>query len=367
MDLTDLPGSQQPDAAGRRRRRVRRRRTAVAVVVSLAVLGGGTAAAWSTLEPVVSGFLESDDFEGEGTGEVDVRVMAGDSGTAIGRTLQEAGVVKTTTAFVSAASAQPDMATIQPGTYRLREGMSAASAVALLLDPASRVTTRLTVPEGRTAAQVLDLISSETPIDRAQLDAALADPAALGLPASAQGNVEGYLFPATYEVNPDETAAELLGQMVGQTVRVLAELGVPAEREREVVTTASIVEREVQTPQDMSRAARVIANRLADGMPLQMDSTVAYANRDWATTTTTAEQRAIDSPYNTYRYPGLPAGPISNPGADALRAALDPEPGPWLFFVTVNLDTGETRFAATEQEHFANVELFRAWLRENPE
>ena len=365
MDLMDLPDTRS--AGARQRRRVRRRRALVALVAALAVVGGGTWAAWGTLGPVVARVTESDDWDGAGTGSVDVKVSAGDTGRAIARTLVEAGVVKTQSAFVSAAAAQPGAAGIQPGTYRLKERMSAAAAVALLLDPAAKVTSRLTVPEGLRAEQVFALIEQNTPITGEQVRAALADPAALGLPAAAGGNVEGYLFPATYDVDPDETAVELLGAMVAQTSKVLDSLGVAPEQVRDVVVKASIAQKEARSAEDMAKVTRVLENRLADGMNLQLDSTVSYAVGSSNVVTTTAEQRATDSPWNTYRNPGLPAGPISNPGEDALRAAVSPAEGPWLFFVTVDLATGETRFATTAAEHQANVLLFQRYLREHPE
>ncbi|MFB9377830.1 endolytic transglycosylase MltG [Kineococcus gynurae] len=368
IDLTDLPGQPRPESGPPRaeRRRRRRRRTAVVVLVGLVILGGGTAAAWGTLGPVVAGFVESNDYEGSGSGSVDVTIPDGASGRAIGTTLAEAGVIKTQRAFVDAAQANPASSGVQPGTYRLRSEMSAAAALDLLLDPASRVTTRLTVPEGLRATQVFGLITDSTGIEQAQIDAALADPAALGLPASANGNVEGYLFPATYDVNPDETAVQLLSAMVARSKQAIAELGITPEQEHDVVVMASIAEKEARTPEDMAKVTRVLLNRLAADRPLQLDSTVSYAVNG-TTVTTTAAERDIDSPYNTYRYPGLPAGPISNPGEAALKAALEPTPGPWLYFVTVNLQTGETKFATTDSEHLAYVEEFRAYLRANPE
>jgi UPF0755 protein len=115
----------------------------------------------------------------------------------------------------------------------------------------------------------------------------------------------------------------------------------------------------------MAKVARVLENRIAIDMPLQLDTTVNYANGK-SGITTTAEDRANPSPYNTYVHAGLPPGPISNPGEEALSAALSPADGNWLFFVVVNPDTGETRFAATAEEHQQNVLLFQQWLRENP-
>jgi len=132
----------------------------------------------------------------------------------------------------------------------------------------------------------------------------------------------------------------------------------------EVVTVASIIEKEVNREEDRAKVARVIYNRLAKDKKLQMDSTVTYAE-NLKGTTTTAKQRQSRSPYNTYRYKGLPPGPIAAPGRAALQAAAQPEKGKWLYFVTVNLDTGETKFATTKAEHDRNVAEFQAWCQAN--
>jgi UPF0755 protein len=134
----------------------------------------------------------------------------------------------------------------------------------------------------------------------------------------------------------------------------------------EVLTIASLVQAESKLPVDMPKIARVLYNRLEKGMRLQLDTTVLYANGGKKGLTTTAAQRAIDSPYNTYKVDGLPAGPIDSPGQEAIEAALNPAVGPWLFFVAVNPDTGETKYAVTPEEHARNVEEFRAWLRAHP-
>ena len=115
----------------------------------------------------------------------------------------------------------------------------------------------------------------------------------------------------------------------------------------------------------MAKVARVLDNRLAINMPLQLDTTVNYANGKTGLTTT-PQDRQNPSPYNTYVHPGLPPGPIGNPGEDAIKAVLTPAQGDWLFFVVVNPDTGETRFATTAEEHQANVAIFQQWLREHP-
>jgi UPF0755 protein len=346
----------------RRRTKQRRRRTWVAVLVSFAVLGGAVGVAYLGFRPIIAALTAPDDYQGEGTGEVTVTVEDGASGTAIGRMLQQAGVVKTAKAFTSAAADNPSATSVQPGTYRLRSQMSAASALAALLDPANRLVLKVTVPEGKRVPQVVDILV-KAGLDKAGLETALADPTSLGLPASAKDNPEGYLFPATYEWSPQVTPAEALTSMVARARQAISQVGFPADQERELMIKASIIQAEGRNPADMGKIATVLDNRLAKGMKLALDSTVSYANNSFRLTTT-AQERAVDSPYNTYRYAGLPAGPISSPGQAAMEAALNPTPGDWLFFVAVNGDTGETKFAVTAAEHAANVAEFQAWCRE---
>jgi UPF0755 protein len=143
------------------------------------------------------------------------------------------------------------------------------------------------------------------------------------------------------------------------------DLQIPEDQRLLVLTKASIVQAEAGSVEDMGKVATVINNRLADGMPLQLDTTVNYANGK-AGITTTPQDRQNPSPYNTYLHPGLTPGPISNPGEEALRAVLHPTPGDWRYFVVVDPETGDTRFAVTGQEHQQNVALFQQWLRDHP-
>lgn len=373
MSAKKLPLSELPDAtdqharrsarALREQQRRRRRRATVALVTALALFGGAAFVVWGVVRPVVTGFFEPNDYEGSGTGTVQVQIEAGDSGQAIGQELQKADVVKTAEAFVDAARDEPRAASIQPGTYELRRQMSAAAALQLLLDPASRVSIRIALPEGMTKAETFERLAQATglPVEEFERAATEGD---VGLPAEANGDPEGYLFPATYEFDPDVAAVEIIGQLVARHQQAMDSVGVPPERRREVLVKASLVEDEAQLADDFGRVARVVENRLAAGMPLQLDSTVNYVTGK-SGITTTEQDRATDSPYNTYKYPGLPPGPINSPGEKALAAALNPPEGNWLYFVAVNPETGETRFAATPEEHAQNVELFRQWLREN--
>lgn len=375
MSLSDVVPGMKPDtpqqsgrrAAARqreRRRRRRRRRALLALVLSVAVVGGAVAASWAGLAPVVQRFTEPNDYTGSGAGEVKVKIAPGSSGVAIGKVLADAGVVKTSKAFVEAAEKdRTRAASIQPGTYRMRSQMSAATALGMLLDPKARLQLSVTIPEGKRLPQTLDLLAEQLGLDRDALEAAAKDPAEIGLTAgTSKGNAEGFLFPLTYEFEPDVTATDVLRRMTQQSAKVLRETGLPPAKWREVVIKASLVQAEAGRVEDMGKVARVMENRLATKTPLQLDSTVSFAVNRY-NITTTAKERAVDSPYNTYRIVGLPSGPINSPGADAIDAVLKPEPGPWRYFVTVNPDTGETRFAETEAEHLANVKVFQAWLR----
>jgi UPF0755 protein len=334
----------------------------LSLVVLVALVGGivvGGQALLRAVNPV------AEDFAGAGTGSVDVRINDGDSLRTIAATLVESDVIASTEPFLDAAEANPAATGIQPGVYAMRGQMSGGSALELLLEPATRQVNRVTVPEGQTVAQVLQRLAEQTGTPLADLQAVAAAPGELGLPPYANGLLEGFLFPATYDIEPGTTPADMLRPMISRTVQVLDDLQVPVDQRLTLLTKASIVQAESGTVEQMGMVARVLENRLEDGMPLQLDTTVNYANGK-AGITTSPEDRANPSPYNTYANPGLPPGAIDNPGEEALRAVLNPTPGPWRFFVVIDPDTGETRFAETAEEHQENVLVFQQWLRENP-
>ncbi|MBM4794645.1 endolytic transglycosylase MltG [Streptomyces sioyaensis] len=209
----------------------------------------------------------------------------------------------------------------------------------------------LTVPEGQRAGQIYAAADNALKLP-AGSTAKAAERAHLKLPDAAQGNPEGYLYPATYPVSSDTTPASLLSYMATTAGRHLADDGISSYR---TVVIASIVQAEADRPADMGKVARVITNRLAHHMPLQMDSTLNYALHRSTLRTSHADTR-LNSPYNTYRNQGLPPTPIDNPGADALKAAGAPPAGDWLYFVTVA--PGDTRFTADYQKHLRNVREF---------
>ncbi|MFD8020610.1 endolytic transglycosylase MltG [Streptomyces lavendulae] len=219
---------------------------------------------------------------------------------------------------------------------------------------------QLLIPEGWRAPQVYAAIDHELRLPAGTTKKAVAT-AALALPAEAKGNPEGFLFPATYPVTSKSTPAALLAYMVETANRNLATKAV-ADGGRahgmtpyQTATLASIIEAEVRTPADMGKVARVVHNRLAKSMPLQMDSTLNYA-LDRNTLDVRLSDTRIDHPFNTYERQGLPPTPIDSPGLRAMAAAVAPTPGDWLFFVTVK--PGDTRFSATYEEHKKHVAEF---------
>lgn len=354
---------EQRQAQERARRKKRLRRRLVSVMVLVLVLSVVSVAGYQAFNFLHDTIPQEDmsDYEGAGDSadKVVVTLPAGAGGSQIGSILKEAGVVASVGAFVKAYNANSNASGIQSGTYTLRRGMSAAYAVASLLDPASRKDHTLTVTEGATKRQVKESLMRVGGFTDAQVEEAFADTAAIGLPAVAGGNVEGWLAPSTYDVTADATATELVKSMVSTTVSRLNALHVPAESYQTVLTKASIVEREVSSSDYYSQVARVIENRLADTGgetmgKLQMDSTTLYGLGRTGGIPTKAEIEDASNAYNTHVYPGLPPSPIGSPGEKAISAVLNPQEGPWLYFVTVDLGTGKTLFAATYDEQVAN-------------
>lgn len=338
----------------------------IVLLLALGLVGGAGGAAAFVLWPMVTSLTESNDYTGRGSGVVKVVVNVGDTSRTIGTALDQADVVKTARAFNDAAALTPESGSIQPGTYALRARMSATSALDMLLDPANRKVPQVTIREGLWTSEIIKALAAATGRPLGEYKAALKDPVVLGLPAAAKGRAEGYLFPSTYQFEPDATAGEQLHTMVAKSVAELRKLGVPPARMQRVLTIASIVEAETRSRRDRPKVARVIENRLAKPMPLQMDSTAHFISHRRGKAGTTRAERLSRSPYNTYRFAGLPSGPIDSPGLSSMQAALRPARGPWIYFVAVNPDTGETRFAVNAAGHQVNEQLFRKWCSNNP-
>ena len=312
--------------------------------------------------------LGDDDYSGGGNGvEVAFTVTEGDTGTSIAEGLVEAGVIKTAKAFVQEVTGRSPEPTFVPGTFSLQEEMSAKAAADALLDDANRMQSTVVVREGEVMADIFASIEETVGIPVADLEAAAADPQSFGLPAEAT-SLEGFLFPATYELQPGTEARAALQIMVDRAFQALDEAGVPEERRWEIVRLASLVQKEARLADDFYKVSRVFLNRIDDGMNLQSDATVAYGTGNTHRVSTTDAERAdASNVYNTYVHPGLVVAPISNPGDVAIDAALHPAEGSWRYFVTWNLETGETIFSTTWEEHEAGVAKWLAWMAEHPE
>lgn len=326
----------------------RRRTLAFVVVVALVagVLYGGFAL-YRSLFGVA-------DYVGQGTGTVVVQVQPGDSARDIGATLVAHQVVKSVRAFTRAAKDDSRARSIQPGYYQLREHMSGKAALALMLDPASRLRGRVTLPEGLPLSKVVERLVKFTELKREDILAALQNPAVLGLPSWAGNHPEGFLFPATYDVDPGMGAVDALQMMTEKFAEVAAGLDLETRARAvgltpyQVVVVASLVEAETPLDEDRPKVVRVILNRLAKGMPLQLDSTVNYV-RSERRARLSLQDLQVESPYNTYQHKGLPPTPIDSPGEKALEAALSPAQGDWLYFITIDKQ-GHSLFTNSYQE-----------------
>ncbi|HEY0486261.1 MAG TPA: endolytic transglycosylase MltG [Mycobacteriales bacterium] len=368
-----LPFEDEPDSRrARRRRREKqkrdRRRAVTAMILVLTIfvlLAGGV---WYGVDKV-GALIAAPDYSGSGTGQVVVQIKPGDTASDIAVTLQAEGVIKSTKAFVDAAKSDKRSLSLQPGSYQVHRQMKAADALDLLLSAASKVTLRFTVPEGLSAKRAFDRIAEQTKFTAAQLDAATKDPAAIGLPAWAKGDVEGFLFPDTYLLDPGTDAVGVVSAMVARSLQVMDQINFIGRARQlnlepmDALKVASLLEGE-GIPSDFGKIARVVYNRLfKQHMPLQFDSTTVYGREirgvHRQTALSHAELNRSDDIYSTYTHTGLPPTPISNPGKAALEAAVAPEDGPWLYFVLASKG-GHSEFATTYAEHQRNIAKCKA-------
>jgi UPF0755 protein len=370
---------------GRRRRRIALGFAVglLIVVVVAAVFVG--AKLWHSLGP-------QNDYAGSGKQDLVIQVHAGDSTTAIGETLHNHDVVRTVKAFVEAAEGNEAISSIQPGYYRLRTEIPASSAVKRLADPKSRVG-KLVIPEGQQLDDTTDVKTNHvtpgifTMLAKAtcvELDgdkrcvsatdlrtaaektplASLSVPAWAIEPVTRMGadhrRLEGLIAPGTFNVNPSGSPQTILETLISASAVQYVKSGLLDTATAmnmspyNVLVVASLVQREAKPP-DFPKVARVIYNRLAEHRTLEFDSTVNYP-LDRREVATTDADRAQQTPWNTYVSEGLPATPIGSPGGDALTAAEHPEPGDWLYFVTIDAQ-GTTLFTSDYQQHLANIEL----------
>lgn len=331
----------------------------IAVLIALTVIGGIGFVALSQgrefLEDLVSSSA-GEDYPGPGKKRLLFEVREGESVAEIGRNLKSRDVVASVDAFLSAANAEERSEGIQVGFYQVRRQMAAADALAVLVNPDNLVRATVTIPEGLRVTDILDLLAEQTDFSRRAYQRVLDQPGSIGLPKYAEGNPEGYLFPSTYDVGPRDKPRDILKAMVdrwrgaAEEARLVSRAEDLGHTPAELMIIASLIEAEGRGD-DMPKISRVIYNRLdgpgdkggTNGL-LQIDAANAYGIGKSGTTALTAEELAVDTPYNTRKYPGLPPTPIEAPGQAAIEAAANPAEGGWYYYVTVNLRTGETKF-----------------------
>lgn len=358
---------------GRAPAKKRKSRNGVACLFVATVLVGGLGGVGYFGYQFYQGrFGPAPDYTGTGIKDTaQVEIPPGSGGAAIGKILYDAGVVKSIEAFTDAQSKHKNGLNIQDGFYVLNKEMSGAAAVEAMLKEGSRSV--LIVPEGKRNADIYKLIDEKLDLEdgtTAKVAKEKADK--LGLPDWAKGHadvkdpLEGFLYPADYPAPKGGKPEDVLKSMVARANKEFAVHDMEAKAKSlglkgpwELLTVASMVQVEGKYKHDFDKVSRVVYNRLKPDNTetvgrLEFDSTVNYLRGESTLDVgSVAEMRKIKDPYNTYNIKGLTPGPISNPGKDAVESAMNPAPGPWIYFVSINED--KTVFSETLAEHNKNV------------
>ncbi|WP_328546339.1 endolytic transglycosylase MltG [Streptomyces platensis] len=362
------------DRRGKKNKKNKRHSGRTCLVVTLFFAGAVGVVGYFGYDFIMSHFGSAPDYEGEGTGEVQVDVPENSTILQMGLALKKAGVVKSADAFSEAAVDSKKDKVLQPGTYSLRKHMSAASAVELMVDPKSR--NGLTIREGLRSGDVYKLIDKKLHLKTGTTkDVAKTESKSLGLPSWANDSakikdpLEGFLYPSTYSVGENAKPAAVLKQMVARANQVYAKCDLEGNAQKlhldspmQLLTVASLTQAEGKYKHDFDRVARVVYNRLKPNNTetyglLDFDSTVNYARSKSTLDTGSVDNlRNFNDPYNTYKFKGLPPGPIGNPGEEALKSAIHPTKGNWYYFVSINPE--KTLFAETNEEHERNRRIY---------
>lgn len=346
------------------------RRPLRTAAVALGVIIGLTIAASVLFALVLRSALKMDrvtDYPGPGSGEVHVSVQKGTATQTVAQELVQDGVVADADTFIKAFAETGG--TASPGDYTFKKEMTASDAAQILAGSSNKKVVYFALSAGMRMGESLDAIAKASSMNRKDLEALSSRPGDFGLPAEAK-NLEGYLAPGEYRFPVGTPAKDIVAKIVSTTVDELKADGItdPAQQYR-VLTVASIVQAEGGRA-DYGDVAGAIENRLKPNDQtrglLQSDATVTYGLGTKTVQLTDAQKQDADNPYNTYLHPGLPPGPIGSPGAKAVAAAAHPTPNDYLYWVTVNLDTGETKFATTYAEHQANVAQYQQWCTAKP-
>ncbi|MFI6692572.1 endolytic transglycosylase MltG [Streptomyces sp. NPDC050433] len=369
-DEYDEDGGRRGGGGGRDRRggkpKKKRRGGGACLVASLVLVAGAAGGGYYAYQFWQERFGPPADFTGSGTGTAQVEIPKNAGLAEMGNILKKAGVVKSAQAFIDAAGEHPKGNAIQPGLYPMKKEMSAKAAVELMTNPANL--NSLTIAEGRRAVQVYELIDTKLQLDPGTTaDVAKAEADKLGLPDWADDDknikdpLEGFLYPARYDIGEKTKPEDVLKQMVARSNQEYEKYDLEATADKfgldsplDVVTVASLVQAEGITHDDFKKMASVVFNRLkptntATNQKLEFDSAFNYLKNESEIDISTAEIRSNPDPYNTYFHKGLPPGPIGNPGADALNATKAPDPGAWMFFISIDGKT--TEFTKTLAEH----------------
>jgi len=361
---------------------VRRAKSAVAVALSLVILLGGMGfVSWKGYGLYMD-WVQQDDYIGTGDDPIQIIVNDGDWWAKVADNLVANDVIRDPSLFEREALEISDGPT--PGTWNLFTHLPAKTAAEMLTDSTNQVKIVLTIPEGRRLTDIEAILIKDVGITQDQIDQAMAanqadpDGNLFGLDPAAGGNPEGYLFPDTYFLFPPykTDAVSVFKMMAARFNQIAIDMDLDTNAanlgytSQQVIVVASIIEAEVNNDADRAKVARAIYNRLSNGMPLQVESAFRYGRlitdgTPYDDPITKASQNDASLPYNYYINPGLPPTPIDSPGKDAINAALNPTDGDWLYWVTVNLDTGETKFATTEAEFNELVEELNQWCSDN--
>lgn len=333
----------------------------IALLILALIAGGAAFYVWNGIKPV-----ESSDHT------VEFEVEPGMSTAKIADMLEEKGLIKDALLFKGYLKVKKEGSRFMAGIYEAKPGITYDQLISKMnkgeVKPKEMV--RFTIPEGYTVRQMAEVIAKETGLEAKKI-AQLADKTSgwktsitdeIPKDAELRHQLEGYLFPATYELPKESTEEDVVQVMLSQMEKRLNEIpdwkGLLKERGltlHELLTVASLVEREVVADKERALVAGVIYNRLEKEMHLQIDATVQYL-LDKPKERLLYKDLEVDSPYNTYRNKGLPPGPISSPSLSSIQAALKPEKSEYFFYVTKKDGTQEHLFAKTYKEHLKNIE-----------
>jgi UPF0755 protein len=347
-------------------KKVRRRRRWLALLLTLTVFVTALVVGAQFLKPLLGGDTIAD-YPGPGTGQVNVSVEPGEGTRSVATKLADQKVIANPDTFLHELTASGG--TIAPGEFQFRQEMKNSDAVAVLLGKGEGKVMYFALSAGLRIGESLQSISEGSGIPVAQLKALSDAPAQFGLPAKAK-NLEGYLAPGEHRFPLGTPAKDILQTLVTATVDELKAQGVTdPEKQYDVVTVASIVQAEGGQA-EYGDVAGAIYNRLKPNNTetaglIQSDATVTYGLGIKSFHIDEDQKADKSNPYNTYANQGLPVGPIGSPGKNAIDAAAKPKANEYMYWVTINLDTKETKFSKTLAEHNVYVEQYNAWCAAN--